>query len=79
MKKPARSFPAGLPGISADSDALRFEQLTVRRIYDREADAFMYVSFSRKPVDGSAKMSLSTVPLWEEDVTWKGREKPVVE
>jgi len=51
----------------------------VRRIYDPASDAMMYVSFSRKPVDGSAKMSLSTVPLWDADVTWEGRQKPVAE
>lgn len=59
--------------------SLIFKQLAVRRIYDAESNAMMYVSFSRKPVDGSAKMSLSTVPLWDADVTWEGREKPVVE
>lgn len=53
--------------------SLIFKQLTVRRIYDPESNAMMYVSFSRKPVDGSAKMSLSTVPLFGEDVTWTGR------
>lgn len=59
--------------------SLIFKQLAVRRIYDAESEAMMYVSFSRKPVDGSAKMSLSTVPLWDADVTWEGREKPEVE
>ena len=57
--------------------SLVFKQLAVRRIYDPDADALMYVSFSRKPVDGSAKMSLSTVPLYGVDVTWEGREKTV--
>ena len=61
------------------SRSLVFKQLAVRRIYDAESDALMYVSFSRRPVEGSAKMSLSTVPLWDVDVNWQGREKPVVE
>ncbi len=61
------------------NQSLIFKQLAVRRIYDAESDAMMYVSFSRKPVDGSAKMSLSTVPLWDADVTWEGRDKPEVE
>ncbi len=56
--------------------SLIFKQLAVRRIYDPQTDSLMYVSFSRKPVDGSAKMSLSTVPLYGADVTWQGREKP---
>mgnify|MGYP000400927186 FL=1 len=59
--------------------SLIFKQLAVRRIYDAESNAMMYVSFSRKPVDGSAKMSLSTVPLWDAEVTWKGRERPSTE
>jgi len=55
--------------------SLIFKQLIVRRIYDAESDALMYVSFSRKPIDGSAKMSLSTIPLYGADITWQG-EKP---
>lgn len=53
--------------------SLIFKQLTVRRIYDPSSDSLMYVSFSRKPVDGSAKMSLSTVPLFGTEVTWTGK------
>jgi len=52
------------------NQSLIFKQLIVRRIYDAESDALIYVSFSRKPIDGSAKMSLSTVPLFGEQVTW---------
>jgi CreA protein len=55
--------------------SLIFKQLTVRRIYDPQANALMYVSFSKKIVDGSAKMSLSTVPLYGEDVTWTNPPK----
>ncbi len=52
------------------NQSLIFKQLAVRRIYDADSDSLMYVSYSRKIVDGSAKMSLSTVPLFGEDVTW---------
>lgn len=52
------------------SQSLVFKQLAVRRIYDADSDSLMYVSFSRTIVDGSAKMSLSTVPLYGRDVTW---------
>jgi len=52
------------------SQSLVFKQLAVRRIYDASSDSLMYVSFSRTIVDGSAKMSLSTVPLFGRDVTW---------
>lgn len=56
--------------------SLIFKQLSVRRIYDADSDSLLYVSYSRKIVDGSAKMSLSTVPLYNSDVNWVGREKP---
>jgi CreA protein len=52
------------------NQSLIFKQLAVRRIYDADTDSLMYVSYSRKIVDGSAKMSLSTVPLYGLDVTW---------
>jgi len=57
------------------NQSLIFKQLAVRRIYDAESDSLMYVSFSRKITNGSAKMSLSTVPLYGQDVTWE-RGKP---
>ncbi|WP_290492638.1 CreA family protein, partial [Hyphomonas sp. UBA3592] len=53
------------------NQSLVFKQLAVRRIYDADSDSLMYVSYSRKIVDGSAKMSLSTVPLFGRDVTWQ--------
>jgi len=57
------------------NQSLVFKQLAVRRIYDADSDSLIYVSFSRKPIDGSAKMSLSTVPLYGRDVAWE-RGKP---
>lgn len=48
-----------------------FKKLTVRRVYDKENDALVYLVFSRRVVDGSAKMSLASVPLYGEDVTWE--------
>ncbi len=59
------------------NQSLIFKQLAVRRIYDADTDSLMYVSFSRKIVDGSAKMSLSTVPLYGREVTWtQGKPAP---
>ena len=60
------------------SQSLVFKQLAVRRIYDAGGDSLMYVSFSRTIVDGSAKMSLSTVQLFDRDVTWT-RGKPAAD
>tara|TARA_R110002020_G_scaffold399971_1_gene609874 strand:+ start:100549 stop:101040 length:492 start_codon:yes stop_codon:yes gene_type:complete len=57
------------------NQSLIFKQLAVRRIYDVDSDSLMYVSFSRKITNGSAKMSLSTVPLYDREVTWE-RGKP---
>ncbi|KCZ92358.1 CreA family protein [Hyphomonas johnsonii] len=54
------------------NQSLIFKQLAVRRIYDGDSDSLMYVSFSRKITNGSAKMSLSTVPLYGHEVTWDG-------
>jgi len=50
-----------------------FKKLAVRRVYDAEADTLIYLVYSKKIVDGSAKMSLATVPLHGADVTWTSR------
>ncbi|MEM7570295.1 MAG: CreA family protein [Pseudomonadota bacterium] len=44
--------------------SLIFKTVAVRRIYDAETQSLLYVVYSRKPVDGSSKMSLSTVALF---------------
>ncbi len=54
--------------------SLIFKKLTVRRVYDADNDTLIYLVYSRKIVDGSAKMSLATVPLYGRDVTWAERE-----
>lgn len=41
-----------------------FKKLAVRRVYDEENNALIYLVYSRKIVDGSAKMSIATVPLY---------------
>ena len=50
--------------------SLIFKKLTVRRVYDVENETLIYLVYSRKIVDGSAKMSIATVPLIGADVTW---------
>ena len=42
----------------------------VNRIYDRANDTLIYLSHSRQVQDGSAKMSISSVPLYGQTVTW---------
>jgi CreA protein len=48
--------------------SLIFKTLAVRRIYDAENDTLIYVVFSRKPIEGSAKMAISTVTLFGQEV-----------
>jgi CreA protein len=50
--------------------SLIWKQRLVKRIYDRQNDTLIYLSHSRQVQDGSAKMSISTVPLYGQDVTW---------
>jgi CreA protein len=56
--------------IFSQRQSLIFKSLAVRRIYDRANDTLIYVSFSRQVQEGSAKMAVSTVPLFGTKVTW---------
>jgi CreA protein len=49
-----------------------FKSLAVRRIYDKKNTTLIYVIYSRQVKDASAKMSISTVPLYGTDVNWAG-------
>ncbi len=51
--------------------SLIFKKLAVNRIYDAKNDTLIYLVHSREVVDGSAKMSISTVPLYGQAVEWK--------
>jgi catabolite regulation protein CreA len=50
--------------------SLIFKSLAVRRIYDKKDETLVYVIYSRQVKDASAKMSISTVPLYGVDVKW---------
>jgi len=52
--------------------SLIFKSLAVRRIYDKKNTTLIYVIYSRQVKDASAKMSISTVPLYGHDVNWAG-------
>ncbi len=54
--------------VFATSKSILFKTLKVRRIYDAANKTLIYVSYSTKEVNGSHKHSLSTVPLWGNDV-----------
>jgi CreA protein len=71
--------PIVVGNIEADKDgeevfsegrSLVFKSLAVRRIYDRKNNTLVYVSYSRQIKEGSAKMAVSTVPLFDEQVSW---------
>lgn len=57
--------------IFSQRQSLVFKSLGVRRMYDAENNSLIYVIYSRRPVEGSAKMSLSTVALYGQDVVWE--------
>ncbi|MFE0015173.1 CreA family protein [Mesorhizobium sp. NPDC059054] len=51
--------------------SLIWKKQVVNRIYDKANDTLVYLSHSRQVQDGSAKMAISTVPLYGQNVTWK--------
>ena len=55
--------------VFSQSQSLIFKDLAVRRIYDAANNTIIYVSFSRKPIDGSAKMAISTISLYGQNVS----------
>ena len=50
--------------------SLFFKSIAVRRIYDKTTDTLVYVAYSRQVKDASAKMSLSTIALFNANATW---------
>jgi len=50
--------------------SLFFKSIAVRRIYDKTNDTLVYVAYSRQVKDASAKMSLSTIALFDANPTW---------
>ncbi len=54
--------------------SLIWKKLVVNRIYDKANNTLIYLAHSRELTDGSAKMSISTIPLFGQPVTWKNGE-----
>ncbi|KQV82886.1 CreA family protein [Rhizobium sp. Root1220] len=50
--------------------SLIWKKLVVNRIYDKQNDTLIYLAHSRQVTDGSAKMAISTVSLYGQNVTW---------
>lgn len=51
--------------------SLIWKKQVVNRIYDKANDTLIYLAHSRQVQDGSAKMSMSSVPLYGQTVTWE--------
>lgn len=64
------SMKKGGEEVFKQRQSIVFKKLAVRRVYDAENETLIYLVYSKKIVDGSAKMSLATVPLHGADVTW---------
>ena len=63
---------AGAKGEEVFSERLSlfFKSIAVRRIYDKTNHTLVYVAYSRQVKDASAKMSLSTIALFNSNATW---------
>lgn len=51
--------------VFSESRSIIFKSLRVKRIYDASNETLIYISHARDLQDGSAKMSMSTVPLYQ--------------
>ena len=62
--------PRGRAGeeIFSDRQSLFFKRTALRRIVDLDNRSILYVSHSREVIEGSAKMSISSVQLTPEEV-----------
>ena len=50
--------------------SLIWKKQVVNRIYDKANETLIYLSHSRQVQDGSAKMSVTTIPLYGQNVVW---------
>jgi CreA protein len=82
----AASGPVTVGNIALDGDgeevfregrSLIWKSLRVNRIYDAANNTLIYLAYARELQLGSAKMSLSVVPLAGLDVTWSNGRPPV--
>jgi CreA protein len=50
--------------------SLFWKKQVIKRIYDKKNDTLIYLSHSRQVQNGSAKMGISTVPLYGQNIVW---------
>ncbi len=60
--------------VFSERRSLIWKALVVNRVYDQTNKTLIYLAHSRQVQDGSAKMSISTVPLYGGDVTFQNGE-----
>jgi CreA protein len=64
------ALPPGRPeDVFSEGRSLLFKSLRVKRIYDAENRVLVYLAHASELNEGSAKMSMSTVPLLAGDMT----------
>lgn len=54
--------------------SLLLKSVQIRRIYDAANDTLIYLAHGKEVTNGSAKMSISTVPLFGQNAIWKDRD-----
>lgn len=68
------SLARGGEQIFKQNRSLIIKDLVINRIYDAQNDSLIYLANTRQVMVGSAKMSISVIPLRDAQVTWsKGR------
>lgn len=50
--------------------SLIWKEQVVNRIYDKQNQTLIYLAHSRQVQNGSAKMSMTTIPLYGQQVVW---------
>ena len=51
--------------------SLFIKEINVTRIYDEKRQTLIYVAHGKRIQNGSAKMSISTIPFYGQEVKWK--------
>ncbi|QYM73761.1 CreA family protein [Pseudochrobactrum sp. Wa41.01b-1] len=57
--------------VFSERTSLIWKKLVITRIYDQTNNTLIYLAHASQVQDGSAKTSLSTVPLYRGDVMWE--------
>jgi len=57
--------------VFSERTSLIWKKLVITRIYDQANNTLVYLAHASQVQDGSAKTSLSTVPLYRGDVMWE--------